>query len=147
MTNERNSFVLCSVLSLYVWCINVAICFKASKLSFLPPINQISLWVRRIWWVTHVPLLVSFGLGVWGWSHFGRYCELHTKKGEKCSHLSYRNEAFLIAALVLETFLIGYFAWRVCRTESETDPEQEHQEPEHQESNQVQQNKLQISVV
>ena len=145
MMNERNSFVLCSVLSLYVWCINVAICFKASKLSFLPPINEISLWVRRIWWVTHVPLLVSFGLGVWGWSHFGRYCELHTKKGEKCDHLSYRNEAFLIAALVLETFLIGYFAWRVCRTES--DPEQEHQEPEHQESNQVQQNKLQISVV
>ena len=146
MTNERNSFVLCSVLSLYVWCINVAICFKANKLSFLPPINEISLWVRRIWWVTHVPLLVSFGLGVWGWSHFGRYCELHTKEGEKCSHLSYRNGVFLIAALILESFLIGYFAWRVCRTESESDPEPE-PEPEHQESNQVQQNKLQISVV
>ena len=148
MTNERNSFlntfVLCSVLSLYVWCINVAICFKASKLSFLPPINQISLWVRRIWWVTHVPLFVSFGLGVWGWSHFGRYCELHTKKGKKCDHLSYRNEIFLIAALVLESFLIGYFAWRVCRTEPEpeSDPDQE-QESEHP----VQQNKVQISVV
>jgi hypothetical protein len=142
MTNEKNSFVLCSVLSLYVWCINVAICFKANKLSFLPPINEMNLWVRRIWWVTHVPLLVSFGLGVWGWSHFGRYCELHTKEGEKCDHLSYRNEAFLIAASVLETFLIGYFAWRVCRTDSESE-----QESGHQESNQVQQNKLQISVV
>mgnify|MGYP003312031282 CR=1 FL=1 len=66
---------------------------------------------------------------MWGWSHFGIYCDLNTKEGEKCDHLSYRNEAFLIAALVLETFLIGYFAWRVCRTESETDPEQE-SEPE-----------------
>ena len=152
MTNERNSFlntfVLCSALSLYIWCMNVAVSFKASKRSFLPPINEMSPWVRRLWWITNVPLLVTFGLGVWGWSHFGIYCDLNTKEGEKCDHLSYRNGIFLIAALILETFLIGYFAWRVCRTEpeSDSDPEPE-QEQESESEHQVEQNKVQISVV
>ena len=154
MTNERNSFlntfVLCSALSLYIWCMNVAVSFKASKLSLLPPINEMSPWERRLWWITNVPLLVTFGLGVWGWSHFGIYCDLNTKEGEKCDHLSYRNGIFLIAALILETILIGYFTWRVRRTEPEPEQEQESEsepEQEHHESNQVQQNKVQISVV
>ena len=54
----------------------------------------------------------------------------------------------LIAALILETILIGYFAMR--RTEPEPEQEQESEsepEQEHHESNQVQQNKVQISVV
>ena len=146
MTNERNSFlntfILCSALSLYIWCMNVAVSFKASKLSFLPLINEMSPWVRRLWWITNVLLLVTFGLGVWGWSHFGIYCDLNTKEGEKCDHLSYRNGTFLIAALILETFLIGYFEWRVCRTKPESE-----QEPEQESDHQVEQNKVQISVV
>ncbi len=114
MELENNAFLCCCVFSVYLWLLNTVVHLKAVRsnlLPFLPSIKDMSCWVHLIWWVTHVLLIVTGVLGVWGLVHYGSYCSTGTREGDKCLKLSKTNLEFLIASIVCGSLLVGYGMW------------------------------------
>ena len=119
---ENNAYLVCTVISSYFWLLNTVVSLervRSNLLPFLPPIKEMSRWVRRIWWVSHVLLMVSGVLGIWGLAHFGRYCTTGTREGDKCSKLSDTNLDFFLACIGCEAILVGYVFWCLFKAKPE----------------------------
>ena len=151
MELENNAYLLCTVMSSYFWLLNTVVSLEAVRsnlLPFLPPIKEMSRWVRGVWWVTHVLLMVSGVVGIWGLAHFGKYCRPGTREVDKCSKLSDTNLNFFLACIGCEAILVGYVFWCLFQAKPEEEQvEGEEQVEEDQQGEEQIVNRVEVKVV